>query len=95
MWEAFTAVTAAPDWVAVALQALVTAWLPPKDQVTFQLRVVVVPEPLTVTVAVKPEPQSLSTWYEAVQAAVPPPPPPPPPEPPPIGSKEVDLIELR
>src|SRR5690349_20636635 len=62
-----TAVTDAPLWVAVVFQALVTFWLPAQVQVTFHDLMAVVPVLLTVTVAVKPLPQSASRWYVAVQ----------------------------
>jgi hypothetical protein len=57
----FVAVTAVPLEVTVAFHELVMAWLPPQVQVTFQLLVATVPELVTVTVAVKPLDQVLST----------------------------------
>ena len=95
--EALVAVTAAPDWVTVALQPLLTDWLPPKDQVTFQPRVAVVPEFFTVTVAVKPLPSRCPHGRRRCRPRCrgARPPPPPPPEPPPTGSKAVDLMDAR
>src|SRR5579859_7902783 len=66
----------------LAFHMLVTCWLPGQLQVTFQELVGVVPVFATVTLAVKPLPQSLATWYVAVQ-----------PEPPPVPPAEV-IVEI-
>ena len=68
---ALVAVTAAPDWPTVALQLLVIFWLPPKVQVTRQPPIVDVPLFRTVTLAVKPVPQSFWIAYAAEQLRAP------------------------
>ncbi|MFD1047964.1 hypothetical protein ACFQ1S_21715, partial [Kibdelosporangium lantanae] len=57
---------------SVTFQLLVICWLPAHVQVTFHDLVAAVPVLVTVTLAVKPLPQSLPTVYVAEQ---PPPPP--------------------
>ena len=64
--------TVLPDWLYVVLQALVICWFPGHVQVTrhdWMVREVLF---VTVTVATKPDPQSLSRWYDAVTVPVPP-----------------------
>jgi hypothetical protein len=63
-----TAVTACPDCVTVAFQALLIVWLPPNVHLRVQLLIAVELVLLMVTVAVKPLPQSLRT-YPTVQPA--------------------------
>src|SRR6476660_9617542 len=58
----------------LAFHILVTCWLPDQVHVTFQPLVAVVPVLVTVTLAVKPLPQSLPIWYVAAQLEPPPPP---------------------
>ena len=65
------AVTAVPEEVTEAFQALTIAWLPPQVHVTRQVLVATVPGLLTVTVATKPLPHWLSTCMAAEQRAVP------------------------
>src|SRR5262245_19216280 len=55
----------------VAFHMFVTCWLPDQVQVTFHDLVAEVPVLVTKMLVVKPTPQSLATWYVAVQ---PPPP---------------------
>src|SRR5256885_3971553 len=67
--EALSAVTWAPLWVSVVFQALVIFWLPAQSQATCHVLVAALPVLATVTVAVNPVPQSLSTWYVALHPA--------------------------
>src|SRR5579884_534749 len=68
----FVAVSLWPLCWLLAFHMLVTCWLPDQVQVTFQDLVAELPVLVTVTLAVKPLPQSLPTWYVAVQPEPPP-----------------------
>src|SRR5690348_11828934 len=64
------AVTAAPDWVTVALHAEVTRWLPGNDQVSVQPLIGLLPVLATVRSAVKPVFQ-VFVLYVTLQAELP------------------------
>jgi hypothetical protein len=62
LYDMFRAVTAAPDAVTVAFQALVTVWLPANVQVSAHPLMADAPRFVIVTLAVKPLPQSLRAY---------------------------------